>query len=36
MISALKYEGVDCKMCSNWRHDKVRELLEVQHGDKIV
>lgn len=36
MISVLKYEGHDYKMCSNCRHDKIRDLLEVQGDAKIV
>lgn len=37
MISALKYEGNDYKMCSNWGHDAIRDLLAAQDDDdKIV
>lgn len=36
MISALEYERDDYKMCSDWRHDKIRELIDVQDDGKIV
>lgn len=36
MISVLKYERDDYKMCSNWRHDKIRELPKVHDDAKIV